>query len=161
MDGGQQHEILMRTQTHQRYQINFLLHCIAGYALSRVNPVNYHPRASILSFRFFSNCFEKQLSSLLCLDLDWHSLLWINAHGHWIITIFITCHNIAICHRLGGISPLIQPRSETKLFCFFAMISPSLAGFWQLFCFGFPLLILHQFCSVASQNSYYRIKAHK
>jgi hypothetical protein len=28
-----------------------------------------------------------------CLDLDWHSLSWISAHGHGILTIFITFHH--------------------------------------------------------------------
>ncbi len=34
-----------------------------------------HPvRASILSFKFFSDCSEKQLIIRFCLNFDWHSL---------------------------------------------------------------------------------------
>jgi len=32
----------------------------------------------------------RQPSGQLCLDLDWHLLLWIRAHGYGIVTIFIT-----------------------------------------------------------------------
>ncbi len=40
----------------------------------------------------YSKCSEKQHSCRFCTDLDWHSLLWINAHGQGILTIFINYH---------------------------------------------------------------------
>jgi hypothetical protein len=48
-----------------------LLPTICQYRLSTWQ---WDGHTSILSFRFFMNCSEKQPSSWFCLDLDWHSL---------------------------------------------------------------------------------------
>ncbi len=64
---------------------------------------------------FFSNCSAKQPSGQFYLDLDWHWLLWINAHGNGILNIF---------HRLSTPPVIIFKESHHffKLFCFFAMV---------------------------------------
>ncbi len=54
--------------------------------------VKRYQRVSRFGLWFFRNCSKKKPSGLFWLDLDWHLLLWIRAHGHGIITIFITYH---------------------------------------------------------------------
>ena len=58
-------------------------------------------------------------------------------------------HGITICHNLRGISPLVQPWSENKIFCFFAMVSSSFAEFSNvsacIFLFGLYQFLQRKF----------------
>ncbi len=91
--------------------------CLPGHVATWAEGIQaIHKSVYILSFGFFSNCSEKQLSSRFCLDLDWHCFVsncsWTRNHHHF--------------HHL--ISPyfiifeesqyLVQPWNKSKLFCF-------------------------------------------
>ncbi len=52
---------------------------------------------------FFGNCSVKQPSGRFCLHLNWHWLLWINAHGNGILNIF---------HRLSSPPVIIFKESH-------------------------------------------------
>ncbi len=87
--------------------------------------VKPYPSTSIREYLLVSNSPEKQPIGRFFLDLGWHSLLWImltDTESSPFSSPIITTS-----HHLRGISPLVQPRSESKLFCFFAMVSSSFA----------------------------------
>ncbi len=67
----------------------------------------------------------------------------ISAHGHGIITIFITYHHRQSSSSRNLNSPLVSTLSEIKLFCFFAMVLSSLSGF----CYVFDCLVCIKFCN--------------
>jgi hypothetical protein len=87
--------------------------------------VKRYSRVSILSFRIFSNCSEKQPSGRFCLELAIHS--WIIAH----------------------LTPCFNPRSESKLFCFFQV------GTWNLELQFELYLLIGYFCYMLSHNGNY------
>ncbi len=84
-----------------RYLFNEVKYTATGWRM-----VKWYPRAYIFELWFFSN-----------LDLDWHSLLWISAHRHGIITIFITYH-----HHLSSTArnptTFFNPREKVCCFAF-------------------------------------------
>ncbi len=88
--------------------------------LSVWRTVMRYPKTSLLSCGFFSNCSKKQPDGSF--SWIWMAFaLWIYAHGHGSITIFL--HRFIICsgvhHRRYESHHLFQPWSESKLFCFF------------------------------------------
>jgi hypothetical protein len=106
--------------------------------------VKWCPRQSIIEI-LLSNCSEKQPSSRFCLNSDWHSLLWISAHGRGIITIFITYHFYLIfkkSHHLFnlGVKEVIcyLPRFPQVLLNF-SMVNAWISSLW--FCIYFTKII--------------------
>ncbi len=101
-----------------------------------------------MSFRFFSNCSEKQPSSPFCLDLDWQSLCEQVFKGHRIIIIFITnLHHLS--SSLRNLTTCFNPGVKVSSFAFqITLVLPS-------FCLDFGDAV-HDFLNNAAMSIYWQ-----
>ncbi len=98
-----------------------------------------YPRASVLSFRFFSNCSDKQPSGQFCLGLFWHSLceqmLADTASSPFSSLIIVICSSSS-----RNLTTCFNPGVKVSCYAFlFALVSSSFA--WILLCFSHQFLL--------------------
>ncbi len=79
--------------------------------------VKRYPIASVLSFGFFSNCFEKQPSGRFYLKLFWLTFaLWLGAHACFNLRVKVSCYAFSNCLGFAKFLPGISP-----WFCIFVL----------------------------------------